>query len=318
MPSLFLQSVRSACRLRNYSLKTEKSYLHWIKRYIRFTNKAHPEDCGAAEVVSFLTHLAEKEHVAVNTQKTALNALVFLYRHVVKQELGDMGFTLARKQRQLPCVLSVSEVRILLDQLEGRDKLIFQLLYGSGLRISECLRLRIKDIDTEHLSLTVYNGKGKKDRQTLLAESILENLHLQMEFAVQQHSSDKKQHVGAAVESALSRKFPNAAFTVAWAFLFPSASWSAHPITGQVCRHHLHPTSATRALRKAVISAKINNKRVNCHTFRHSFATHLLKNGTDIRTVQELLGHNDVKTTQIYTHVIGQHYAGTQSPIDNL
>jgi len=316
--SPFMQSVRSACRLRNYSLRTEKTYLHWIRRYILYTNKRHPAECGAVEVVAFLSHLAEEKLVSVNTQKVALNALVFLYRHVIKSELGDLGFKTARKQRQLPVVLNRDEVRKIIDQLSGRDKLIFQLLYGSGLRISECLRLRIKDLNTQQLSVTVIDGKGKKDRQTLLAKSLVPVIKEQQVIAQKLQADDIRHGVGTAMDPALARKYPKAASSPAWAFLFPSSRWCGHPLTGEVCRYHLHPTVPSRALRTAVETAGLNYKRINCHTFRHSFATHLLASGTDIRNVQELLGHNDVKTTQIYTHVIGEHYAGTISPIEAL
>jgi integron integrase len=277
----------------------------------------HPATCGDQDVQAFLTHLAEKQHVSANTQKVALNALVFMYRHVIKQELGDLGFTLSRKQRHLPVVLSRTEIRNIFAHLSGRNKLIFQLLYVSGLRISECLQLRIKDIDLENRSITVVNGKGKKDRQTLLAETLIEPLKIQMQKAKELMAEDAFSRVGVAMEIGLSRKYPNAKFEYPWAYIFPSSNWSKHPFTGEVCRYHLHSTVPTRVLRVAVKNAGIPRK-VSCQTFRHSFATHLLMDGTDIRTVQELLGHNDVKTTQIYTHVIGQHYAGTTSPFERL
>lgn len=318
MSSPFLTSISTACRLRGYSLKTEKTYTHWIKRFIFFTDKRHPAECGAEEVTAFLTHLAVDGQVSVNTQKIALNALVFMYRHVVKQELGDLGFTLARKQRQLPNPIPRDEIVELFKQLHGRNKLIFQLLYGSGLRISECLRLRIKDIDLTNHSITVIDGKGRKDRQTLLAESLDTALKAQMDAAILVHAKDRSKNVGVAIEPALSRKYPNAKYQKAWAYLFPSSQWCESPYTNEVCRYHLHPTVPTRALKKAVAAANLSHQRITCHTFRHSFATHLLRSNTDIRTVQELMGHNDVRTTQIYTHVIGTHYAGTTSPVDLL
>lgn len=318
MASPFMESVRSICRLRGYSLRTEKTYLHWIRRYIYFTDKRHPKDCGTDEVVSFLSHLSNDKHVSVNTQKVALNALVFLYKHVVKQELGDLGFTPATKQRQIPQVLTKNEVSDVLGNLHGRDRLIFQLLYGSGLRISECLRLRVKDIDFDRLSLTVVDGKARKDRTTLLANSLTDSLRAQIERALLTHNSDTSKGVGVAMPGALERKYPKAAYSPAWAYIFPSSNWCEHPITGSVCRYHIHPTVPTRSLRAAVKTSGVTSKRITSRTFRHSFATHLLESGTDIRTVQELLGHNDVRTTQIYTHVIGKHYAGTMSPIDSI
>ncbi|ARU28762.1 tyrosine-type recombinase/integrase [Cellvibrio sp. PSBB006] len=248
--SPFIEQLRGEMRLRGYSIRTEKTYLFWIKQYILYNNKRHPAELAASEVKAFLTWLATHRHVAVNTQKVALNALVFMYHKVLKQELGEMDFSLARKQRHLPCVLAKVEIAAILKELSDRDRLIISILYGSGLRVTECLRLRIQDIDLNRLSLTVRDGKANKDRQTLLSPSLVPALQLAIQNSTQLQQSD--------------------------------------------------------------------NKRVNCHTFRHSFATHLLQDGYDIRSVQELLSHNDVKTTQIYTHVISQHYAGTRSPLDQL
>ena len=318
MASPFMESVRSICRLRGYSLRTEETYLHWIRRYIYFNEKRHPKDCGSDEVVAFLSHLVNENHVSVNTQKVALNAVVFLYKHVLKHELGDLGFTPATRQRQIPQVLSKAEVSAVLNKLQGRNKLIFQLLYGSGLRISESLRLRVKDVDLSQLALTIVDGKARKDRKTLLADSIVDNLKQQIDYALHIHTQDKSQGVGAAIAPSLAKKHPKAATSPAWAYVFPSAQWCAHPITGTVCRYHVHPSIPSKALRKAVLESGVTTKRITTRTFRHSFATHLLQSGADIRTVQELLGHNDVKTTQIYTHVIGQHYAGTTSPMDTI
>jgi len=318
MQSPFLESVSAACRLRAYSLRTEETYIYWTKQFIYFTDKKHPNTCGTKEVTEFLTYLAQERHVAVNTQKLALNALVFVYRHVLKMELGEMGFKLARKQRQLPVVLNPFEIKKILDCLEGRNKLIFEMLYGSGLRISECLRLRVKDIDIHRLSVTVVDGKGKKDRQTILSPSLIDKLTSLQEDATQLQMSDAEKGISSAINPAMAKKFNNAGTTPAWAYLFPAAHWTAHPLTGEVCRYHLHPSVPRRILQKAVKTCGLSHRRVSCHTFRHSFATHLLQNGTDIRTLQELLGHNDVKTTQIYTHLVGEHYAGTVSPLEQL
>ncbi|WP_439135262.1 integron integrase [Pseudomaricurvus sp.] len=318
MASPFLNSIRDEIRLRGYSLRTEKTYIHWIKRYIYFLEKKHPKDYGAAEVTRYLTHLAVERKVAINTQKVALNALVFMYHKVLKQELGELGFSLATKQRHLPTVLEPAEIAELMTHLKPRDHLIIGLLYGSGLRISECLRLRIQDLDLKRLALTIRDGKGNKDRQTLLPHSLIDAIKQQLEFAQHCQQQDKDKGFGTSLPLALSRKYPNAPRTTAWAFLFPASLLCAHPDTGELCRHHLHQTVIRKALRKAAIAANLSHKRITCHTFRHSFATQLLRGGTDIRTVQELLGHNDVKTTQIYTHVIGQYYAGTHSPMDSL
>ncbi len=317
MASPFLADIRTQMQLRGYSLRTIKTYLYWIRRFIHFIGKRHPGEAGVKEIEAFLTHLAANGHVSVNTQKTALNALVFLYQKVLKRELGDMGFRLANRQRSLPVVLSAGEVARILAVMSERDQLAFGLMYGSGLRVSEVLRLRLQDIDLERLAVVVRDGKGKKDRQTLLSAVLRPSLERAMAQAMNVQKADAESGIGTAMPDALDRKYPRACVSPGWAFLFPSTTWCNHPVTKVVCRYHLHPSVMRKALQKAVKTAGVY-KRVNCHTFRHSFATHLLQSGTDIRTVQELLGHNDVKTTQIYTHVIGQHYAGTVSPLGEL
>lgn len=318
MKSPFIESVRAEIRLRGYSIRTEKTYLTWIKKFIYFTNKQHPKDVGAKEVKEFLSWLANERNVAINTQKVALNALVFLYQKIFKRELGELGFSLASRPRRLPDVLNPTEVKCILDNLEGRNKLAVQLMYGSGLRISECLRLRVQDIDLDNGSLTIRDGKGKKDRKTILSSRLKVPLLEAIEYAIHVQEIDSLQGIGCSLPYALGRKYPNAYRMPAWAFIFPSTVLCKHPITGLLCRHHLHQSVIRKALGKATSCAGITLKRVNCHIFRHSFATNMLSTGTDIRTVQELLGHNDVKTTQIYTHVLGQHYAGSQSPLDRL
>ncbi len=318
MPSPFFESLRNDMRLRGYSIKTEKSYMEWIKRYIYFIGKKHPESAGANEVRAFLTHLAVERKVAINTQKVALNAVVFLYHKHLQRELGDLGFTLATKQRFLPSVLSMKEVASILAKLVGRNKLIIELLYGSGLRVNECLRLRVQDVDIERLALTVRDGKGRKDRQTLLAAGLRQYVQQAMSDAIELQKKDNEKGVGPSLPTALSRKYPNAWRTHAWAYLFPASALCANPYDGTLCRHHLHDSVVRKFLQVAVREAGVTHKKIGTHTFRHSFATHLLAGGTDIRTVQELLGHNDVSTTQIYTHVVGRHYAGTASPLDRL
>lgn len=316
--SPFIERLRGEIRLRGYSIRTERSYLFWVKQYILYHQKRHPAEMGATEVKAFLTWLAVERHVAVNTQKVALNALVFLYHKMLQQDLGEMDFRLATKQRYLPCVLSRPEVASILRNLNERDRLIIGLLYGSGLRVTECLRLRVQDIDLERLALTVRDGKANKDRQTLLSPSLVVPLRKMIEAAIQLQQQDNLRGIGPSLPGVLSKKYPNAFRMAGWMYIFPSVGLCSHPQAGITCRHHLHETVVRRALKKAVLAAGINNKRVNCHTFRHSFATHLLEDGYDIRSVQELLGHNDVKTTQIYTHVLGKHYAGTRSPLDQL
>ncbi|QSX31444.1 integron integrase [Shewanella cyperi] len=315
--SPFMTCVREAMRMRGYSIKTEKAYLYWIKAFILFHGKRHPDTMGREEVGQFLTYIANQRNVAINTQKLALNALVYLYHKHLHQDLGDLGFRYSCKQRQLPTVLNPSEISLILQQLRGRDRLIIELLYGSGLRVSECLRLRIQDIDLSQLALTIRDGKGRKDRQTILSQRCAEQLPDFFEQARALQSLDNARGIGPSLPYALERKYPTAFRQPGWMFVFPSATTCQHPYTHTLCRHHLHQSVIRKTLGIAVRKSGIV-KRVTCHTFRHSFATHLLQAGRDIRTVQELLGHNDLKTTQIYTHVLGQHYAGTVSPLDCL
>lgn len=318
MASQFIEEVRQHIRLRSYSMATEKTYLLWIRRYIRFTGNRHPQTTGAKEVTAYLSHIANTYGVSVNTQKTALNALVFLYEKYLKVELGDLGFKPARKQRSIPTVLTPSEVKSIFEQLDGRNLLILEILYGSGLRVSECLRLRIQDVNLAEFSLTVYDGKGRKDRKTLLSPKLKGALEARIEAAAERQRLDNAKGVGCSLTPAISRKYPSAFRSRKWAYIFPSRNLCTHPLTGEVCRHHLHPTVVRKFIQFAVRQAGIEDKRVTAHTFRHSFATHMLASGADLRTVQELLGHNDVSTTQIYTHVLGRHYAGTTSPLDSL
>lgn len=318
MASQFLEGVRTGMRMRGYSLSTEKTYMLWIRRFIHFTSNSHPSVVPLSQIEAYRSYLAVKQGVSVNTQKTALNALAYLFEKHLKREMGDLGFTLANKQRTLPGVLSVDEVRAVLAELSGRNKLIIQLLYGSGLRVGECLRLRVQDVDLDRFALTVFNGKGRKDRQTLLSPQLKQALECEIAAAAVVQRNDNKRGVGCSMTPGQSRKYPNAFRSEAWAYIFPSAKLCHHPLTGEICRHHLHPTVVRKFLAIAVNSAGLKHKRVTAHTFRHSFATHMLASGADLRTVQELLGHNDVATTQIYTHVLGRHYAGTNSPLDSL
>jgi len=316
--SPFISYVRQEIRLRGYSMRTEKTYLHWIKCYIRFHKLRHPTELNSTHVREFLSSLANENHVSINTQKTALNALAFLYHKVLNLQLGDLEFKHARQFRRIPTVLTQAEVSSILQKIEGRDWLIFSLLYGSGLRVTECLRLRVQDIDFHNCSITVRDGKGAKDRRTILSKSLYPALKDQIASSLLIQEQDNLEGIGPSMPNALGKKYPNAFRQPAWMFLFPSSGICNHPITGQLCRHHLHDTVPRRSLKKALLESNIRYKRVTCHTFRHSFATHLLESGKDIRTVQEQLGHSDVKTTQIYTHVIGEKFAGTSSPLDKL
>ena len=317
--SPFLTSISQDMRQKGYSLRTEKTYLHWIKRFILFHGKRHPNTMGGEEVRLFLSHLANSENVATNTQKIALNALAFLYNKFLNRPLGDLDFVPASKPRYLPTVLSVAEVQSILQAVDNpRNKVIFSLLYGSGLRITECLRLRIKDIDFNLGCIQVQDGKGNKHRTTLLPNKLISDIQSLIHQALAIQQEDNALGVGPSLPFALDKKYPSAYRQPAWMFIFPSLTLCTHPVSGKLCRHHLHDSVVRKALKQAVEKAGIINKRVSCHTFRHSFATHLLQAGRDIRTVQELLGHTDVATTQIYTHVLGQQFAGTNSPLDAL
>ncbi len=299
-------------------MKTEKAYLYWIAYFIRHHKMRHPNEMGPSEVTKFLSFLANEQHVAINTQKVALNALSYLYNQQLKIPLGNLGFTLAKNRRKLPAVLSSKEVHLLLEQLEGQYKLIFSLLYSSGLRINECMRLRVQSIDFNNQCIIVHNGKGNKDRTTLLSPALIEPIKEAIEAAKEIQLADNKHGFGPSLPFALNRKYPNAYRQSAWMYLFPSPSISPHPVTGQLCRHHVHDSAPRKAIKRAAQACGLHHKKITCHTFRHSFATELLKSGQDIRTVQELLGHSDVSTTQIYTHILGQHFAGTRSPLDIL
>lgn len=315
--SPFIEAVRRTMRLRGYSIRTEQSYLYWIKYYIRFHNRRHPKEMGNAEIIAFLEFLAADRNVTANTQRVALNALMFLYSKILETPIQNLNFRLAAKPRYLPTVLTPKEVLLLLNQLEGIHKLIVEVMYGSGLRVSECLGLRVQDIDFDSNSVTIRNGKGGKDRVTLLSENLKDKLNAQIHQSLELQSTDNGNGVGPSMPDALGRKYPQAFRSPSWMFVFPSTTLCKHPVNHKVCRHHLHTSVIRKAVKRATAAAGIR-KRVTCHTFRHSFATHLLQAGTDIRTVQELLGHSDVKTTQIYTHIVGQHYAGTSSPLDRI
>ena len=313
-----LDQVRQAMRLRHLSLATEKIYVHWIRRYILFHRKRHPKDMGEDEVTAFLTDLATRRQVSASTQNQALCALLFLYRHVIGRDLGRLPAVRARRRRKLPVVLSREEIRRLLDQLRGVHRLIATLLYGSGLRLMEGLRLRVKDLDFDYEQITVRDGKGAKDRVTMLPSHATAPLREQLSKAREVHRLDLRQGYGRVqLPYALARKYPNAPREWCWQFVFPADRRCIDPRGGEVRRHHIHPTAIQRAVKKAVRGAGIN-KPASPHTLRHCFATHLLQDGYDIRTVQELLGHKSVETTMIYTHVLNRGGRGVRSPVDRL
>jgi len=315
--SEFIDSIRRFMRVNGYSMRTEKSYVYWIKYYIRYNRFSHPTDLGKLEIESFLEHLAVERYVTASTQRIALNSIMFLYNKFLEIPVVGLNIRFAKKPRQLPTVLNTKEVVLVLEQLEGIHRLIVEVMYGSGLRVSECLRLRIQDIDFHNSSVTVRDGKGGKDRVTLLSHGLKDELKEQMRKSIELQRLDNESDIGPSMPIALGRKYPQAYKNSGWMFLFPSTTLCKHPVTDQWCRHHLHTSVIRKAVKRATSRSGVQ-KRVTCHTFRHSFATHLLEAGTDIRTVQELLGHTDVNTTQIYTHIIGKHYAGTMSPIDRI
>lgn len=312
-----LDRVRARCRVRHLSLSTEHAYVGWIRRFILFHNKCHPLQMGAPEVSAFLTHLAVDGHVAASTQNQALSALLFLYREVLQQDFGWLNDVVrAKKPKRLPVVFTPNEAMAIIEQLQGVRWLMGLLLYGGGLRLSECLRLRVKDLDFERLQVTVREGKGDKDRITLLPEAVVEPLQEHLRHVRQEHERALREgYGGVELPYALARKYPHADREWGWQYVYPAAQPSIDPRSGARRRHHLHPSYLQKAVGTAIRKLGIQ-KHGGCHTFRHSFATHLLADGTDIRTVQELLGHQDVRTTQIYTHVLRQNGFAVKSPVD--
>jgi len=306
--------------VRRYSKRTIKSYLYWIRYFIIQQNKRHPKEMGAVEIEKFLTYLAVEQKVSIATQKLALNALAFLYDRVLEQPLGNLGeFNRAKRQRNLPVVLTRQEISRLLSRMKGADQLMASMLYGSGLRRTEAVRLRVKDVDFDHQELQIWNGKGYRNRLTTLAPELIQHLQFQIEKVRLYLKEDSQQegYVGVWMPDALDRKYSDAARSLAWQYLFPSPYLARDPDSGLWRRHHLHEANLNRSIKRAALKAGIE-KRVTSHTLRHSFATHLLESGADIRTVQEQLGHQDVKTTEIYTHVLKRGARGVRSPLSDL
>lgn len=312
-----LDRVRNVLRTKNYAYRTEQAYLGWIKRFILFHNKKHPSSLGEAEIETYLSYLALKRDVAPSTQNQAMAALLFLYREVLHIPLEEEILpTSAKRTKRLPVVLSKSEVDSIINQLHGVNKLIAQLLYGSGLRIMECLRLRVKDLDFHRHELTIRMGKGGKDRVTVLPAAAIPGLKRQLHRARLLHQLDLAEGFGkVSLPRALAHKYPRADREWIWQYVFPASQRSIDPRTGETRRPHLDPSSLRKAFKAATQKAGVE-KHVTPHVLRHSFATHLLENGYDIRTVQELLGHSDVKTTMIYTHVLNKGGRGVISPLD--
>ena len=318
MAPRLLEQVRTAARLQQLSLRTEQAYVGWIRRFILFHDKRHPATLGAEDVRNFLSHLVTERNVAASTQNQALAALVFLYRAVLEQPLPRIeGLQTASRPARLPTVLRRDEVRAVLRELDGTSAIIGSLLYGAGLRLMDALRLRIKDVDTELRALTIREGKGAKDRITVLPDSIIPALDHHLEHVRILHQRDLAAGHGAVyLPYALARKYPHAERSWEWQYAFPAPRLSVDPRSGVVRRHHLSRSAVQKAMTTAVRRAHIS-KRASCHTLRHSFATHLLEDGYDIRTVQELLGHQDVRTTMIYTHVLNRGGRAVRSPLDS-
>jgi integron integrase len=316
-PIPLLHKVHERIRLKHYSVRTEQAYVDWTKRFILFHGKRHPVEMGGAEIVAFLTHLAVVRNVAAATQNLPRSALLFLYREILTIELPWLdGVQHAKRPARLPVVLTRSEVRRVLDRLEGTHRLIGALLYGGGLRIMEAVRLRIKDVDFERRELTVRDGKGAKDRVSILPRSVVQSLRAHLRDVQKRHEQDLGDGFGAVwLPAALERKWQNAAREWGWQYVFPAPTRSTDPRSGVARRHHLSDQAFQRAMRQAVRDAGIV-KLATPHSLRHSFATHLLESGYDIRTVQELLGHSDVSTTMIYTHVLNRGGRAVKSPLD--
>jgi integron integrase len=316
-----LDQVRAQCRMRHYSMRTEKAYVAWIRRFIVFHGTRHPSALDYRHIESFLSYLAVERHVAASTQNQALGALLFLYRFVLDCDVPLVNAIRAKRSTRLPTVLSVDEVRRLLDKLpRGQVGLMAELLYGAGMRLMECCRLRVKDVDFEQRQILVRHGKGGKDRAVPLPERASNRLREQIERVRRLHAADVARGFGRVqLPYALHKKYPNADRQLAWQFVFPASRLSTDPRqpSGPMRRHHCHDTAVQKAVRRAALASGIR-KPISCHTLRHSFATHLLSEGKDIRTIQELLGHKDVRTTMIYTHVVARGASGVVSPLDRL
>jgi integron integrase len=315
--SRLLERVRHAIRLRHYSPKTEKVYTNWIRRFVIFHGRRHPDELGAAELSAFLSDLAVRRQVSASTQNQALSALIFLYREVLGRDLPWLDDVVrAKRVQRVPIVLTVDEVAALLDHLQGVHWLVASLLYGSGLRLMEAMRLRVQDLDLGKGEITVQMGKGQKCRRTMLPLSLRGPLAAHLERCRRQHQRDRRRGGGlVALPGALARKYPGASREWCWQWVFPATKTYRDTATGERRRHHLHESAVQRAVKTAVREAGLV-KRATCHTLRHSFATHLLEAGYDIRTIQELLGHSDLTTTMIYTHVLNAGGRGVRSPLD--
>lgn len=312
----FIDQLRLFMRARHMAWATEKTYVLWVRRYIYFHKKRHPAEMGAAEIEAYLNHLSQVRGVAPATQAIALNTLMFLYKQFLQQDIGKLEYLPASQKKRVPVVFSHTEARAVIDNMKGGFHLMGLLMYGCGLRVMECVRLRVKDIDFGMNEIVVRDGKGGKDRRTVLPESTVTLLQRQIGKVRRLHEQDMQDGYGEVyLPHALERKYPGAAKELAWQYVFPSSVIAADPRSGVLRRHHLHTRSVQKAVKKALQEAGIA-KQASCHTFRHSFATRLLEKGYDLRTIQELLGHSDVSITEIYTHVLNKGGRGVVSPVD--
>jgi integron integrase len=314
---LIAESVHKILRLMHRSYRTEQAYIGWVRQFYRFINGRSPYSLESSDVKDFMTYLAVERNVAISAQNQAFNAILFLFRHILDKKIDDISDAVrAKKNIRLPVVLTRQEIERLLNQMSGTSLLMAKIIYGCGLRLRECLQLRIKDIDFERKAVTIRSGKGDKDRETVLPESLKEAIREQFNKSRKIYEKDRKNNIsGVQIPNALERKYPNAGKEWGWFWIFPSSTLSADPLTKIIRRHHVHEGNLIREIKKAEIKAKVA-KRITVHTLRHSFATHLLEKGYDIRTIQELLGHSDLKTTIIYTHVINKNKLGIISPLD--
>ncbi len=318
-PEKLLDQVREALRLKHYSPRTEEAYVAWIRRFVLFHGERHPDELGSAEIEAFLSHLAVRERAAASTRNQALSALLFLCQQVLGQDPGPaLGAARASRPKRLPTVLSRDEVRRVIDHLSGTNQLMARLLYGSGLRLGECLRLRVRDLDFARRKIVVRDSQGQEDRVTVLPDALIAPLEEQLRRAKELHEEDLAQGYGSvSLPLTLGRASPHSGREWPWQYVFPSERLAEDPHSGIVRRDHLDESGLQKAVRRAAQAAGLD-KRICCHTLRHSFATHLLESGYDIRAVQELLGHRDVRTTMVYTHVLNREAAAVRSPLDML
>ena len=313
-----LDQIRIVMRVHHYSKRTEEAYVNWIKDFIYFHNRKHPSFLGANDIGSYISYLATQRNVSGSTQNQALCAIIFLYKHVLKKDINDIDIIWSKKPKRLPVVFTRDEVKEVLNNLEGIPWLVSSMLYGSGLRLLECLRIRVLDIDFKSNQIIIRDGKGSKDRISILPVSIKDILKAKLEDIKKLHLRDlKKGYGGVFLPYALGKKYPNASKEFKWQYIFPADNLSVDPVSKKIQRHHLNESCIQKSVKEAIRKAGIN-KIAGCHTFRHSFATHLLESGVDIRSIQELLGHRSLDTTMIYTHVINKGPFGIKSPADTL